>query len=156
MGRRKYKGVYERKSFETLKPGQSDTSNEPYAALYVTMITSGAYRNLSHGARDLYTVMKLQYLSKQNGKAGLQPEQFYFNNAMQKKFGFTNKTQFIKWREELKENGFIDIVECGRTTRTKSIYAFSDRWHAVEYREKVQKAGTQKLKELHEQMKGNV
>lgn len=139
MGRRKYKGVYERKSFETLKPGQSNTSNEKFVALYVTMITSGAYRNLSHGARNLYTVMKLQYMSKQGQKAGLQPEQFYFTNTMQKDFGFTNKNEFLKWRKELETNGFIDVLECGRNTRTNNIYAFSDRWHTVEYKEKVPK-----------------
>ena len=29
----------------------------------------------------------------------------------------------------LVKNGFIEIVETGKTTRTKNIYKFSDNWH---------------------------
>ena len=141
---RSRKGVYERKPFETKRPGKSDQSNEPYVALYVTFLTSGAWRNLSHGARSLYTYMKLQYMGKSNRDAGLQPEQFYFNRAMYEGYGFKNRNQFCKWRDELIQQGFIKVIECGRTTRTKSIYAFSADWQEVSEVQKVQNKGTQK------------
>lgn len=127
MGRRSTKGEYLRKSFETMRPGKSSESNEPYAALYVTMLTSEAWQNLTHGARSLYTYMKLQYRSKQNQAAGLAPEQFYFNRAMYKKLGFTNPSQFTKWRNELVDGGFITVYDHGRNM-SKAVYEFSDRW----------------------------
>lgn len=36
--------------------------------------------------------------------------------------------QFRRDRDELLNGGFIEIVENGKTTRTKNIYKFSDRW----------------------------
>ena len=146
-GRSRRKGVYERQSFETKKPGKSNESNEPYSALYVTMLTSGAWRNLSHGARSLYTYMKLQYMSKTNRSSGLQPDQFYFNRAMYEGFGFTNRNQFIKWRDELVNQGFITVVECGRITRTKSIYQFSDAWQTIQLTPKAPNRGTEKRRQ---------
>ena len=143
MARQK-KGIYERKAFETTKPGSSDIRKEPYTALYVSMLTSEAWRNLSHGARSLYTYMKMQYQSKANRDAGLQPNEFYFNHGMYEKLGFKNRNQFIKWRNELVENGFIDVVECGRTSRTKNIYQYSDRWHDVKAVAKERNKGTLK------------
>ena len=122
--------------FETRRPGLSSESNEPYAAIYASMLGSVAFLNLSHGAQALYVFMKLQYKNKQNGAAGLQPDQFYFNQAMYEKYGFTNPTQFQKYKKELIQQGFIKVDECGRTTRTKNIYSFSDEWQKVKKTDK--------------------
>lgn len=134
MGRQQ-KTQYIRKSYESQKAGiENKNKKEPFASLYVTMLTSEAWRNLSLGARNLYTYMKLEATGtdpeKKFQKENLKPEQFYFNRAVCKKYGFSNPNQFGKWRDELVEHGFIDLVECGRWTRTKSIYALSDRWHS--------------------------
>ena len=39
-----------------------------------------------------------------------------------------NQTAFYRDRDELILHGFIDCIEDGRNTRTKSVYRFSDRW----------------------------
>ena len=55
---------------------------------------------------------------------------FCFNWAMYKKtykLG-TNKNQFVKYRNELIKYGLIELVEYGGNTRTKNIYAYSDKW----------------------------
>jgi murein L,D-transpeptidase YafK len=41
---------------------------------------------------------------------------------------FTNGAQFSKCKNELIAHGFIEEIENGRTSRTKNVYAFSEKW----------------------------
>ncbi len=41
---------------------------------------------------------------------------------------YTNESQFYKDRDLLVKYGFIEIIENGKNTRTKSIYMLSDKW----------------------------
>lgn len=122
-GRRK---AYVPKSFESVG-GNSLSAN-----LYATMLQSKAWHNLNKGAMVLYTYMKLQYY----GAKGINEHprtDFVFNKAMYTKvYGlYTNTEQFRKDRDRLIENGFIELVENGKTTRTKNIYRFSDKWQGI-------------------------
>ena len=106
------------------------------AVIYASMIQSQAWQKLSNNARVLYLYMKLQYFGvKQEEKPRGQADLFYFNKAMATKtYGlYTNMAQFRKDRDMLVQYGFIDEIEKGKNTRTKSIYRFSDR--LKEYRE---------------------
>lgn len=101
------------------------------ATIYAAMIQSDAWTQLSNNARVLYLYMKLQYFGvKQEDKPRGQQDLFYFNKAMATKtYGlYTNMAQFRKDRDMLLEYGFIEEVEKGKNTRTKSIYRFSDKW----------------------------
>ena len=126
----KNKTTYERKSYETKKPGTK--TGEPFAAIYSSMLGSAAWEQLSNNARVLYLYMKLQLFGGK--RDGLPEGQFYFNRATYTKTYnlYRNPNQFYKDRNLLVYWGFINVIECGRTTRTKNIYQFSDRWQNID------------------------
>lgn len=120
MAKKKFKP----RDFET-------TGSNLSAAVYASMMQSKAWHNLSNNARVLYLYMKLQLYG---AKIKDHPEtDFYFNTAMaQKTYGlYSNMAQFRKDRQQLIDNGFIDVVENGRFTRTKNVYRFSSRWKEI-------------------------
>ena len=125
---RKGKRAYVPKPFESIEgvPGA-----RVYASIYVPMLQSKAYRNLTNGARTLYTFMKAQYRGAHLAEH-LETE-FVFNWAMANKtYGlYTNKRQFYTDIDRLVQNGFIEVVEHGKNTRTKNIYRYSDKWKSI-------------------------
>ena len=120
------KKKYVPKAFESSKAG--DVS----ANIYASMMQSKAWSNLTNNARVLYMFMKLQYYG-QKTIPDREQECFYFNKAMFMKTYqlYTNTNQFYKDRKLLIENGFIETVENGKTTRTKSIYRLSSKWREI-------------------------
>ena len=120
------KKKYLPKSFESIG-GQTLSAN-----LYASMLQSKAYKSLSNGARTLYTFMKLQYYGAKGIKDHDKTD-FYFNWALANKTYslYTNNTQFKKDRDMLVEYGFIEVVENGKSSRTKNIYRFSDKWKII-------------------------
>lgn len=130
MGKKKESSKYKRKSYETRKPGEP--TGEPYAAIYASMIGSQAWEALTNNAKVLYLYMKLQLFG--NKKDHLPEGQFYFNRATYSKTYnlYKNQTQFYVDKDLLIKYGFIDEIENGKTTRTKSIYQFSDRWQSID------------------------
>ncbi len=122
------KTEYIRRSFETRIPGKPSETHEKYVALCFTLLTSPAWFQLSNGARNLYTFMRLQY-------DGIN-DSFNFNRAIYTKVYplYSNRNQFYKDRDQLVEVGFIEIVEHGKNTRTKAIYKFSDKWQKQKVR----------------------
>lgn len=129
MGRKASKPQYERKAYETKKPGTP--TGEPFAAIYSSMIGSEAWEALTNNAKVLYIYMKLQLFG--NKKDHLPEGQFYFNRAIYTKTYnlYKNQTQFYVDKNLLVKYGFINEVENGKTTRTKNIYQFSDRWQNI-------------------------
>lgn len=114
------------KNFE--KVGASNLS----CTLYASMLQSPAWYALSPKAKELYTYMKLQ----QYGQApieGYGADCFVFNKAMYTKVYpiYKSGAQFRRDRDQLIEYGFIEMVECGRFTRTKNIYKFSAKWQEI-------------------------
>lgn len=126
MGRKKKQEVYIRKSFETRIPGVPAETHEKYVGMCLTQLMSDAWHNLSGCAQNLYLFMRLQY----NGSNDLE---FNFNQSLyNKKYKlYTSGSQFKKHYTELIENGFIKLIENGKTTRTNNIFAFSDDWQNV-------------------------
>ena len=115
------------KSFETMISG-----GEPSASIYASMLKSPAWKKLKPRAQILYLYMKMQYYGvKEKDKPERNPLYFVFNEGIWKKpYGlYTNNKSFYQDRDMLVKNGFIEIVETGKTTRTKNIYKFSDNWH---------------------------
>lgn len=126
MGR---KSKFKPQEFEKL--GNSNLS----ATLYASMLQSQAYKSLSNNAKVLYQYMKLQYYGAKPIEGQAQ-DCFYFNKAMYindeehpNSYGlYKNGAQFQRDLKQLVKHGFIEIVECGKTTRTKNIYKFSAKW----------------------------
>lgn len=114
------------KNFE--KVGASNLS----ATLYASMLQSPAWYALSPKAQVLYLYMKLQ-LYGQNPIEGYGADCFVFNQAMYAKVYpiYKSGAQFRRDRDQLIEYGFIEMVECGRFTRTKNIYKFSAKWQEI-------------------------
>ena len=118
---------YTPKKYESRKPNGDISAN-----IYLSMIQSKAWRELTPNAMRLYLYMKLQ-LYGQKSLTDCGEEYFYFNKAMwhDTYHIYTNQAQFYKDRDMLVSNGFIEIVERGQNTRTRAIYKFSDKWQKV-------------------------
>lgn len=116
----------------TPKPWESVGGNKLSANIYATMIQSPAWMKLSKNARLLYVYMKLQYYGAKN-LPDHPATDFTFNWALVSKTYklYSNKRQFENDRNMLIEHGFIEYIENGKNTRTKSIYRFSDKWQSV-------------------------
>ena len=122
----KRKKPYEKKPFEsTGKP--SDTS----ANLYMSMLTSPAWKSLSAQQQALYLCCKAQYYGEKIKPEGNQ-EYFTMNKGkwcnLYGLYDENNGKGFRRDMGKLIEKGFIACVECGAVTRTKTIYRFSDKW----------------------------
>ena len=114
------------------KPWESVGGNRLSANIYASMIQSKAWMQLSKNARLLYVYMKMQYYGAKN-LADHPETDFVFNWALASKtYGlYTNYKQFQNDRNMLITNGFIELIENGKNTRTKSIYRFSDKWQSL-------------------------
>lgn len=136
MARRKSheKAEYVRKSWQTRLPGKATDTHEKAVMLCLSLLQSQAYLDLSGNASKLYNYLLLQY-------KGDDIEQFVFNWAMACKVFplYKNPNSFRKDINELITQGFIDCTEHGNTTRTKNIYAFSDRWKDTKAKPRKQK-----------------
>lgn len=117
---------YTKKSFESIG-NSSDTS----ANIYMSMLLSPAWKKLTAQQQRLYLYCKAQYYAEKK-KPKDNPEYFTMNQSkwcsLYGLYKKSNAAAFYRDIEALIEYGFIRCVECGSTTRTKSIYGFSDIW----------------------------
>ena len=120
----------------------ADTS----ANIYMSMLTSDAWRELSAKQQVLYIYCKAQYYGEKTKATG-NPLAFTMNQSKWRDlYGLYKKNDeksFYRDIAALIEKGFIVCLESGATTRTKSIYAFSDKWRQY---------GTEAFKILPEEM----
>ena len=127
------KEKYIKKSFE------SDLStNDTSANIYMSMLLSPKWHELSKNAQVLYIYCKAQYYAEKkkpqplNRQLTEQEQQQCFTMNKSKWQGlykiYTNERQFYKDMEMLIEYGFIELIENGKHTRTKSIYMLSNKW----------------------------
>lgn len=120
------KKPYQKKSFESTGAA-SDTS----ANIYMSMRLSAAWKELTAKQRDLYSCCKAQYYAEKR-KPNDNQLAFTMNQAkwcdLYALYTVSNHRMFYRDMSALIEKGFIVCVECGKATRTKSIYAFSDKW----------------------------
>ena len=133
MSRGKKKERYIPKSFES-----DGNSSDISANIYMSMLMSEKWKALSKNAQVLYLYCKAQYYAEKRKpvpqeRALSEQEQrqcFTMNKAKwQNLYGiYSNERQFYKDMNMLIENGFIELIENGKTTRTKSIYMLSNKW----------------------------
>lgn len=105
--------------------------NDTSANIYLSMILSPAWRDLTANQQRLYLVCKAQYYAERP-KPGGDPLAFTMNRAkwsdLYGLYKRNNAASFYRDMEELILHGFVACKECGALTRTKSIYCFSDKW----------------------------
>lgn len=133
MSRQKIK--YKPKKFES-NGSSSDTS----ANIYMSMLMSNSWKNLTKNQQILYIYCKAQYYAEKRKPkphiTQLNDEDLAQCFTMSKSKWCTlygiykdgNQNGFIKDIKALINNGFIDLIENGKNTRTKSIYKLSSRW----------------------------
>ena len=129
MSRRQRRPKQEVFAFESSKG-----ENDKFAKIYASMLQSPAWKNLTKPQQILYVYMKLQFRSETREKVPDKPDIcFYFNQTLWKKtYGlYTNTTCFYKDRNALIQNGFIELEESGRNTRTRSVYRLSYKWQDI-------------------------
>lgn len=127
MGKRKQ--PYRPKLFESTGD-TSDTS----ANIYMSMLKSPAFKDLTNNQRLLYVYLKSRYYDQKNKPIEADKTSFTFNQCRWIKGGaysfdiYSNKRQFYRDRDALADHGFIEIVERNKNQRESNIYRFSDGW----------------------------
>lgn len=118
--------AYQKKPFES-----SGCSADTSANLYMSMLTSPAFRDLTAQQARLYLFCKAQYYAEKQ-KPNNDPLCFTMNKSkwsgLYGLYDENNGRGFRRDMEALIDHGFIVCVECGACTRTKSIYRFSSEW----------------------------
>ena len=113
------------------KPFESRTSNGRFTLITDDMRKSKAYQDLTMTQRQLYFEMKAEYNPEKSTAGSITPANDQ-NIVFPKKSWFPlYKGNQRKWevdRDALIKHGFIEQRESGKTTRTPSVYALSERW----------------------------
>lgn len=118
MGRKKN---YKPESFE------SKASGERYIRLYESMLTSDAYKDLSHSARTVYTILKLQYKGDYTGNTVKRRYKDFQEYGM-------NTSTIKRALVDLENHGFIKIKYGTKMTRDTGLrkqmneYTFVSDW----------------------------
>lgn len=120
------KQPYQKKPFESTG-ASSDTS----ANLYMSMLLSAAWKDLTPQQQRLYTYCKAQYYAEKQ-KPEQNPLAFTMNQSkwcgLYGLYEKTNAKGFYRDMTALIEHGFVSCVQCGAITRTKSVYQLSSKW----------------------------
>lgn len=124
MSRRKT--PYQKKSFES-----TGASSDISANVYMSMLLSPAWKDLTANQQRLYLVCKAQFYGEKTKPNG-DPLCFTMNQSkwcgLYGLYEKSNAKGFYRDMAALIENGFVTCVESGAPTRTKSIYRFSSMW----------------------------
>ena len=120
------KQTYQKKPFESTG-GSSDTS----ANIYMSMLVSPAWQDLTANQQRLYLYCKAQYYAEKQ-KPNNDPLCFTMNQSkwsgLYGLYDKNNAKGFYRDMEALILHGFISCIESGAVTRTKSIYRYSSMW----------------------------
>lgn len=123
------------------KPFESDgSSSDTSANIYISMLTSESWQALSKNAQVLYLYCKAQYYAeKQKPKPTIitlseqqQKQTFTMNKSKWQslyKIYKSDNGQFNKDMQMLIDYGFVEVLQSGHNTRSKSIYLLSDKWN---------------------------
>jgi len=123
---------YKKKAYEKKKFESSGASSDTSANIYMSMLMSAAWRELTARQIVLYLFCKAQYYAEKKKPAKDNQLSFTMNQAKWcDLYGLYPKTHMDKFYRDmgaLISFGFIRCIECGANTRTKSIYEYSSKW----------------------------
>ena len=121
------KRKYIKQAFESTG-ANSDTS----ANIYMSMLISPAWQDLTANQQRLYLYCKLQYYAERQKPRADDPLTFTMNRGkwctLYHLYTAGNARSFYRDMSELISRGFVSCVESGACTRTKSVYRFSAKW----------------------------
>lgn len=148
MSRRKER--YVPKSFESCadilpKRKNGNSATDVSANIYISMLMSQAWHNLTGKQKELYLYCKAQYYGEKKNnddhltkyeKIEKQQPNIERRFTMHKSkwdeiygiYSSNGKRHFYDDMKALVDNGFIKVVENGKKTRTKNIYEYSNEW----------------------------
>ena len=123
-----------------------DASDHNWGRIYEGMVKSSAYQKLSLGARHFFTICRIQantssakrtlynhcgrrsiYEDGGQNKIHILENYFVFPASHLNEYGY-DRSNASKYFKELKEAGFIDIIESNQHRHQVNVYAFSNRW----------------------------
>ena len=114
------------------KPYESDMSTSDTSAnIYISMLLSDAWRDLSAQQQRLYIYCKAQLYAEKT-KPNNDPLSFTMNQSkwscLYRLYDRSNAKGFYRDMSALIAHGFIVCVESGAKNHIKSIYRYSDMW----------------------------
>lgn len=129
------KRKYTPPTFETMHP----EGRHVYMAIYDTLYTSPAWKELTDKQVRLYLFCRWQYWAKRENRPGADypdyepyqaPEVFYLNWAKVQSAGLyrSNQKRFYDDVRALCKRGLIESLYNGRGGRDKSVFRLSDLW----------------------------
>jgi hypothetical protein len=138
------KSKYTPQSYESTgtKPGCKPGTRDVSGNIYMSMLLSRAWLDLSPQQKTLYVCCKAQQYAEHQDKLGkeigygvhFKGNLFTMNHEkwcnVYKLYADTNRAGFHRDMDALIAHGLIDCVRCGKIGRVRSIYAYSVRWHA--------------------------
>lgn len=125
------------------KPFESDgNASDTSANIYMSMLMSYAWQQLSKNAQVLYVYCKAQYYAE---KRKPKPEHRQLSEQEQRQCFTMNKSkwqklykiyksdngQFNKDMKQLIEYGFVELLESGKNVREKNTYILSSEWKQI-------------------------
>lgn len=115
------------------------SADDRFGMVYEGMVTCSRYKGLSLGAKQFYTLCRVQANSK-IGKACLYKHAetegkqyaegcFVFPSTHQNRFG-VNRQNGSRYFRELINAGFIKLIEQNRHRHKPNVYQFSGKWRS--------------------------
>lgn len=126
-------------------PKKGNKRKDKSANVYYSMLMSKAWRELTGNQKELYLFCKLQQfgeslsyeehateIEKQNLEKPNLSDRFTMNKSkwceLYQLYTEQNAKRFYNDMKRLIELGFVELLQSGRTNKTKNIYKFSDKW----------------------------
>jgi hypothetical protein len=153
MGRSKRKETYIPKTFESersfLTPKKDGSkATDVSANIYISMLQSMAWHKLTGKQKELYLYCKAQYYGEKKSKKEHLTEdenncgenidiskRFTMNKSKWCEiygiYSSNGQRHFYADMKALIENGFIKVIQNGKSNRTKNIYEYSDKWREL-------------------------
>lgn len=112
------------------KPFESNGKGGAYAALYLNMMNSPAWRTLTASQKVLYVACKAQYYGDRENPDG-DERNFTMNRSKWLQYELykpSNAEGFYRDMEQLILHGFVRCIHQGKANRTKNVYQLSEKW----------------------------
>lgn len=112
--------------------------NDNFGTLFDSMCQSEAYKSLTLGEKQMYTMCRVQAKSphgrkclykhgEEYGRKYDADKYFVFPAEHMAKYNI-DRSNGGKWLKQLEEKGFIERVECNKHIQKVNVFAFSNKW----------------------------
>ena len=110
-------------------------ADDTHARIFHSMMVSPAWKDLTSNQKVLYLACKDRFFGEDSiyDSDGKKQELWFYMNAdlwsnLYALYPRSSNERFKQDKKALMSHGFIEEISPGKTTRKKSIYAFSDEW----------------------------